>query len=157
MAEQIFREKSLKKISSPEELNDYVKVANPGVWLLLVSVIALLIGFFAWGAIGQIETKIDATCLSEDGKLKIYVKEDDMSEITLNTELTVDGVDYKITSISNSPIQVDSLFNAYMIHVGNLTEGEWVYVLNADSNLKTGVYKAKVVKEKIKPLSLIFD
>lgn len=157
MAEQIFREKSLKKISSPEELNDYVKVANPGIWLLLAGVIILLVGFFAWGALGQIETKIDAACLSENGKLKVYIKETDMGEITTNTAVTVDGVDYKIDSISNNPIQVDSLFNNYMLHIGNLSEGEWVYVLNLDSNLKTGVYKAKVVKEKIKPLSLLFD
>ena len=157
MAEQIFREKSLKKISSPEELNDYVKVANPGIWLLLVGVIILLVGFFAWGALGQIETKIDAACVSEDGKLKVYVKEADMNEITLNTELTINDEEYKIRSISDDPVQVDSLFNEYMLHIGNLKEGEWVYVLNLDSNLKAGVYKAKVVKEKIKPLSLLFN
>lgn len=30
MSDQIFRKKSLDRISSPEQLNDYIRVANPG-------------------------------------------------------------------------------------------------------------------------------
>lgn len=32
MERQIFREKSVQQLSSPEELNDYVRSAGPGVW-----------------------------------------------------------------------------------------------------------------------------
>ena len=44
MSKPLFREKNLKKVNSPESLNDYVRVSNPGVWLLLAAVIALLAG-----------------------------------------------------------------------------------------------------------------
>ena len=41
MAEQpIFREKSLKRITSPEELSDYLRVTSPSVWLVLAAVIS---------------------------------------------------------------------------------------------------------------------
>lgn len=44
MNNQIFRQKSLDRVSSPEQLNDYVRVSNPGVWTILLAVIVLLIG-----------------------------------------------------------------------------------------------------------------
>ncbi len=40
MQEKLFRE----KVKSPENLDDYIRISNPGVWLLLVSAIVLLIG-----------------------------------------------------------------------------------------------------------------
>ena len=40
----LFREKSLETIESPESLNDYLRVTSPGVWIILAAVIALLVG-----------------------------------------------------------------------------------------------------------------
>ena len=41
---QIFREKSIERVSSPEQLDDYIKVTTPSVWLILSATIALLAG-----------------------------------------------------------------------------------------------------------------
>ena len=35
MENKLFREKSIERISSPEQLNDYLHVTNPGIWILL--------------------------------------------------------------------------------------------------------------------------
>lgn len=32
---KLFREKSVEAVSSPESLNDYLRVTSPGVWILL--------------------------------------------------------------------------------------------------------------------------
>ena len=37
MSDQIFRKKSLDRISSPEQLNDYIRMANPGIWMILTA------------------------------------------------------------------------------------------------------------------------
>ena len=44
----IFRSETLKRISSPEQLTDYLRVTNPGIWVVLAAVLALLVGFFVW-------------------------------------------------------------------------------------------------------------
>ena len=36
MNEEIFRKKSLDKVKSPENLDDYIRVSNPGVWLFIL-------------------------------------------------------------------------------------------------------------------------
>lgn len=52
----IFREKSLDRISSPEEIDDYIKVTSPGMWLVLGTVFLLFAAVFFWSVTGRIET-----------------------------------------------------------------------------------------------------
>lgn len=52
--QNIFRKTSLDRISSPERLNDYIKVSNPGVWLILAAVAALLAAAVVWGCTAEI-------------------------------------------------------------------------------------------------------
>ena len=51
MAEQrnIFRKDNLEKMSSPEKLNDYIKVSNPSVWIILGAITVMLISAVVWG------------------------------------------------------------------------------------------------------------
>ena len=53
MSDQIFRKKSLDRISSPEQLNDYIRMANPGIWMILAAVIILLAGVCVWGHVEE--------------------------------------------------------------------------------------------------------
>ena len=43
MDNELFRKKSLDKMKSPDNIDDFIRVSNPGVWLLIVSVILLLL------------------------------------------------------------------------------------------------------------------
>ena len=54
MSNPIFRKKSIEKVTSPEQINDYIRVSNPSVWMILAAVIVLLVQrkwmlFFAAG------------------------------------------------------------------------------------------------------------
>ncbi len=50
----IFREKSMDRISSPEQLNDYIRVTRPSVWLVLLALVILLSGMLAWSILGRV-------------------------------------------------------------------------------------------------------
>ena len=50
----IFRQKSIDKVSSPEKLDEYIKVTTPGVWLALAAMIILLTGAIIWGTMGEL-------------------------------------------------------------------------------------------------------
>ncbi len=71
MSEQkpsIFRQRSLERISSPEQLTDYLKVTNIGVWVILAAVIILLAGLFVWSMVGNLETITDRVAVSRTGR-----------------------------------------------------------------------------------------
>ena len=53
----LFRKKSLDRVSSPEELNDYIRVTTPSVWLILIATVVLLMGVLAWSIFGTVESE----------------------------------------------------------------------------------------------------
>ena len=54
MDSSIFRKSSIDKVSSPEKLDDYIRVTTPGVWLTLAAIIILLAGAVIWGTMGEL-------------------------------------------------------------------------------------------------------
>ncbi len=50
----LFRKKSLERVSSPEQLNDYIRVTTPTVWLVLLALVILLAGILVWGVLGSV-------------------------------------------------------------------------------------------------------
>ena len=61
----IFRRKSIDRVSSPEQLNDYIRVTTPPVWLVLLAIILLLAGMVAWSVFGTAEVR------AADGSTKV--------------------------------------------------------------------------------------
>ena len=53
---QLFRQKSLDRISSPEELHDYMRVTNPRLWTVLIAIVVLLAGFLVYAATTRMES-----------------------------------------------------------------------------------------------------
>ena len=67
----VFRKKSLDRVNSPEQLNEYIRVANPGVWVILAAVIVLLVGVCVWGVLGHLDTVLPAAAIAKDGALTV--------------------------------------------------------------------------------------
>lgn len=54
MDNKIFRQKNIDKISSPEKMDDYIRVTTPGMWIMLSALIILLVGALVWGIFGSV-------------------------------------------------------------------------------------------------------
>ena len=72
----IFRKETLDRISSPEQLTDYLRVTNPGVWVILAAIIIMLIGFFVWMSVGVIETTVPVGVSTQSRRATVAVKSD---------------------------------------------------------------------------------
>lgn len=59
MNSSIFREKSIERVSSPEKLDDYIRVTTPSVWITLAAIVILLVGVIAWGIFGELTVHND--------------------------------------------------------------------------------------------------
>jgi hypothetical protein len=76
----IYREKTLERISTPDQLTDYLKVTNPGIWVILAAVIILLAGVFVWSYTGVLETRSPAKVIVSKQTAMVATK--DMKELT---------------------------------------------------------------------------
>ena len=158
MENGLFRQKSLDKVSSPEQMNDYIRVTGPGVWLVLAAVIALLAGLIIWSVLGRLETTVTAAAVAgPDGAVVCYIAEGDLSSVHAGQTVHIGGEDYTLSEIASRPVSVDESFDAYALHVGGLEAGQWVYPAKLDVNLDQGVYEAQVVVDSVSPISFLLN
>ena len=157
MNDKIFRKKSSDRMSSPEQLNDYIKVTNPGVWMALAAIVILLVGVCVWGVFGKLETKLSVAAVSRDGQTVLYVKEDNLSSVKGNMSVYIGDETYKVVSVSVQPVAVTEEISEYARHTGELSIGEWVYVVQIDGNMPDGVYRAQIVTDSVSPLYFVFN
>ena len=56
MEQELFRKESMERVSSPEQLSDYLRVTSPAIWVVLAAVILLLAGLFVWSSVTAVES-----------------------------------------------------------------------------------------------------
>lgn len=156
MNSSIFRRKSMDKISSPEQMNDYIRVANPSVWMILAAIIVLLIGVCVWGMYGQLDTKLQTGGICEEGKLTCYVSEADFGKVQAGMTVAVGEKEYTVSSVAKAPVRLDGSTDAYLIHLAGLAEGDWAYAVVVDApDLQNGTYSVSVIIESVRPLDFV--
>ena len=153
----VFRKKSLDRISSPEQLNDYIRVSSPGIWILLAAVIILLIGIGVWAVFGTMETRIPVCVISDGSESVCYIHAEDRDSLNEKMILEIGDMRSLLGEISVLPDAVNEYFPEYALHVGNLKVGEWVYTVKLFLRLPEGIYPANIITEEVKPLSFIFS
>ena len=139
MKEELFRKKSIETVKSPENLDDYIRVTNPGVWLLLVGILLLLAGACVWGIFGHMDSTAPAAVRVENGIAVCYIAEGDLASV--QTGMTVAFAD----------------FEARIAQISETGELGYTCRLTADSALTDGFYEGKVIVQRFRPLSFVLN
>ena len=138
MDNQIFRQKSLDQISSPEQLHDYLQVTNPTIWLALAAVILLLAGLLVWSSVARVDSFASATATVNSGSMVIRIDDPEMAKtIKSGMKVLVGDTSAKVAS------------------VGHDEDGTMFAV--AETILEDGTYSAKVVLGQTQVLKLLFN
>ena len=134
----LYRKESMRRIQSPEELNDYLRITSPAVWVVLAGVILLLAGLLVWGSFARIDSFASGTARVENGEMTIVF---DDAAAGGNVE---PGMTVRIGDVS---VPVKS--------VGRSESGA-VFAL-ADADLADGVYRASVIYRQTQVIRLLFN
>ncbi|MBQ5311957.1 MAG: hypothetical protein ILP19_07965 [Oscillospiraceae bacterium] len=132
---QVFRKKSLERISSPEQLTDYLRVTTPGIWVFLAVIVVMIAGLFAWSVIGRLETVVDAKVSVSAGTAAVYVP--DCDKPLTGCTVRIDGREYRIHSTG--------------------TDADGNTIAYADADIPDGTYSAGVVTESIPPVRFLLS
>ena len=139
MAEQeqttVFRQKTLERISSPEQLTDYLRVTSPGIWMVLAAVILLLAGLLTWSAVGSLETRVYVSVEVEDHVARIAAH--GAESLWPGMSLRIAGQEYTIASVEED------------------TFGRQLGV--TEVNLPDGGYDGTVVTEEVRPIDYLLS
>lgn len=158
----IFTKDKLKRVSSPEQLNDYIKVSHPSVWLILTAVTLLLAGVMIWSVFGALTTVRDAVAVVENGKVMCYMSHEDADTLTTGQLVSIESTEGTVakgavTEVTVKPVTLPVDFDTYVLYVGGFQVGDFVVSFTADIAVPDGVYKAKVIVESVSPISFLLN
>ena len=131
----IFRNQAVEKISSPEQLSDYLRVTSPGVWTVLAVVILLLAGLLIWASVGTLETTAGAKVIVEEHTARVILRDGQTAEAGMT--LRVAGQEVTIASVETDPF------------------GRTISY--AELFLPDGTYDGVVVVEQTRPISFLLS
>ncbi|MBO7676835.1 MAG: hypothetical protein J6S49_04920, partial [Erysipelotrichaceae bacterium] len=123
-------------ISSPEQLDDYLKVSTPNLWIVLAAVIALLVGVLVWANVDYLETTINAAGSVDDGVVEIVLTGNDAETIKEGMKIRISNLETDVEFV-----QYDDLGRAIAIAFAEIPDGN---------------YKVVIVTERIHPISFLF-
>lgn len=95
MSNTLFRKASLDSISSPEQLNDYIKVSNPSIWMVLMALFILLAAILFWSITGSLPTSVHTTGVIYKGNALGYVNTADAEAIKVGQTVKIQAGDKK--------------------------------------------------------------
>lgn len=160
----VFRQKSIDRISSPEQLNDYIRVASPRMWVVLIAVVVFLVGAIIWGVFGRIDSSVYSVSIVSEGQCTVYIPQGKTSVIHLDDYTIVYSAadadtlvaEARVLSISAEPFPVSESFLEYARLLGEFSIGEWICAVSVGAvDLPDGIYYAAILEESISPLSLL--
>lgn len=131
----IFRKESMDRIASPEQVDDYIHIASPGVWFMLVAVLLLLAGGIAWGFAGRLETKLSVEGVSSGGSAVVVIEKEQAD--SLQTGSTAYSSGYK-----GQVVRTDE-------------EGNKLSVTVQIPGMPDGVVEILLVTESVAPISFL--
>jgi len=157
MDDSIFRKKSLERVSSPDSLNHTIRVTQPAVWLLLVALILVLVGFFVWSIFGTLNSTVDAVIVSKDGNIGCYVSEQDASEVATGMDVVVGAQVGELGNAVDERSHFASEIDSYVVHKGNFDPNEYIYYYEVAGDVPEGTYAGKVITDKINAISFLWN
>lgn len=155
---ELFRKKSMERVNSPEQLNDYIRVSNPGVWMVLAAIIVLLLGVCVWGIFGHLDTTVDAVGVCVDGSVTCYIQEADISGIEAGDLVSINGSEYPLAEVAAFSVRFDAAAGASLLPAGTMAGETMVYTAAASApDLADGSYAVTVIARRETPMSFVLN
>ena len=136
MNENLFRKKAIEKISSPDQLTDYLRVTNPSVWIVLAAIAVFLAGLISWACVGDLETVLDAKAVVNDTNASVVCLTDEATAVEAGMTVRIASDEYIIARVDTDEY------------------GRAIAYTQAD--IPDGSYNAKIILETIHPIEFLF-
>lgn len=162
----IFRKKAMDRISSPEEMDDYLQVTGPSTWIVLIALIFLVLGFLVWGVSGRLDTTMNVAVVSDKGSVECLIPYEQLENIAGDDAdgkkadkmtLKIDNKEYEFVYEGKAPDMISKNTDESICMAGNLVEGAIVQPMTVKADLKQGVYVGKIVVETVSPVHFILN
>ena len=160
MEKRLYREKSIDRVSSPEQLDGYIRVVTPGVWLILGAIFVFLVSVILWSAIGTLDVTVETKGYSDGTSVYCYLDEDEIASIRAGMEVYIGEDRGKVEFVEKIPEAYKTVASFLggegMAHAIHIMEGDWSYkVTIAGVKAGEGICDVIIVTDRMNPISYL--
>ena len=138
MDKELFRDKSIKRISSPDNLGEYLRVTTPAMWVVLTGVAIVLVGLFVWSYFVTIDSYAYGKGTVRDGVLTVtYENRQAAQNISDDMDVIIGGIRTPIDTVG-----VDEDGNIFSV---------------SHTDFPDGNYEAKASYKQTQVISMLFN
>lgn len=150
-----------ERITSPEQLNEYIRVTSPGAWIILSSVLVFLAGFFIWIFTGQLEVSFSSYIYTEGKNSSAFLPIEQASKLRngMTARLSENGISGTVVNVSEKSLSfsdISQLIGENNALAMNINDG--TRFLKADlefTNPPSKISGAVFILDKVKPVSFL--
>ena len=133
----IFRKSSIERLSSPEQIDEYVKVISPPMRMAVIAFVLLIAGLLVWALFYEIDTVITCDGFVTDGVLTVSVPASEVKKLDDDTVMIVNNERTTLTSV---------------------VKRNGRYIIHADvQGVENGLQDVHIIIESITPIELILS
>ena len=157
----IFNKRATEKLRSPEDLDKYVQVTNPSVWVIMLAIVVLLAAVLVWAVFGAVSTSVTTTGVVVKGQALCFLDAEEVAKVKVGDVANVDGERMTVSSVASIPgsrEEVSKVLESDYL-VSALLNGDWAYAIQFEgdtSELASDVpLTVNITVERVAPISLI--
>ena len=128
----------VRRMSSPEQLNDYLKVTNPKIWVLLVAVVLLVAGLLLWSGFTTVESYATGSARAVGGDLTVTFDD------PVKADKVLPGMEMEVGDVKTEVLTIG-------------TDADGNVVASARANIPDGSYTVRVGYKTTQVISMLLN
>ena len=173
MAKSIFNFESEDRVESPERLNEYIRVASPGVWVMVSALALVLAAFITWGVIGKIPVTLSVQGIVDPQRdchidllvdASLYHGENLLGKEAAFTLLRGMSGRGKVIEVSPTPLSRKELHDLLVddFLVDTLVTADYFYILDVEPDVSLSDYaleigQATLILDEVSPIVFLMS
>lgn len=162
MEKSLYREKSIDRISSPEELDGYIRVVGPSVWLFLGAILVFLVSVILWSVVGTVKVTVTKKGYSDGTNVYCYLEEGEIDAVNSGMEAYIGKAKGQVESVAEIPMAYQEIAQFLgsdgLAHALSADVNDWRYaVVVGGAGEKEGICDVTIVIDRMNPIAYLLE
>lgn len=149
-------------LKSPKKIGEYMHATRPSVWIVLLAIALLLLGFLQWAIFGTVELSYSTKAYTDNGVTVCWIDYMDAIEIEPGAKVLSSNNSGKVVKINDTADSaqdvLDIVGTLYIREFALLSDTNYYRVyIEMDKDLPDGVIDVKIIEGTITPGQYVFN
>ena len=166
--QSIFRKESLDRVESPEQLDAYIKVARPKVWLIMAALLLAVISVIVWSVVGSLPQTMEVKGITVgENVINCYESVENANTNLIGCKANIslpDGrsINGKVEAVSQNPYSQEEIRTQISEDwlADNVLDGNYSYEVRviAEEDIPRNMLATVIITTaEIKPIQFILN